>query len=261
MAIRIEGGLAIASFRRAFIGFKDPLALRGTDNILRIPGVSDISVDSPEAPTTAIDAVEGSTTEVGIAPIGNLTFTNSSLMMHTAILKTLHTAKTNGTVVNFIIQTKEQTVKAEVTGQTVAIASAGGLVTLSAAPNFDSDFFDQDDLAIGQCIVYKPGEADEKYYEIIEGMEDETSGKLTAGSLRVVDSSTGLYPAANVTADAFKVVIPGARFSGNAKITQIGAWSAGIAAGNPMSGSIVITPSSRWAETGQIDTNPTSVSS
>ena len=60
--VRLEGGLAIASFKRAFIGFKDPQAdPRGTRGILRIPGVSDISVDSPEAPTTAIDAVEGST--------------------------------------------------------------------------------------------------------------------------------------------------------------------------------------------------------
>ena len=253
MAIRIEGGLAIASFKRAFVGFKDPDAKLGTRNILRIPGVSDVSVDAPEAPTTAVDAVEGSTTEVGVAPIGNVTFTNSSLMMHTAILQKLHNAKTNGTVTNFIMQTKEQTVKAMTvatgTGaETAAIAPNTGVVTLS---NPDSDFFDQDDLAIGECIVI-----DGKYYEIIEGMEDETTGALDPGSIRVVDSATGEYPVGAVTAKAFKVVIPGARFTGNAVVTQIGAWSAGVAAGNPMAGSIVITPRSRWAETGKIDTNP-----
>ena len=264
--VRIEGGLAIASFKRAFIGFIDPESRGGvtvTDNILRIPGVSDISVDSPEAPTTAIDAVEGSTTEVGTAQIGNVTFTNSSLMLHTAIFKTLQRAKVAGTVVKFIVQTKEQVVKAmtDMAEESVAISGTGatqGQVTLGGSEGKDSDFFDQDDLAIGQCIVTGTG-AGTKYWEIIEAREDDASGNLLAKSILVVDATTGKFPVADLAASAFRVVIPGARFTGNAKITQIGAWSAGIAAGNPMSGSIVITPSSRWAESGQIDGSPQTV--
>lgn len=218
-----RGGLAAKSGKRATVSVKKP----SETAYIELPGISGFRFENPAGTSTTFRALEGKTTELTDADIGDFTADVVSYLSNHPGWGVVDEVDRAGGLLDARCETKAETVAAETASGNTAAVDADGAVTFAGTthPSFSDD-------KIQRGMVLKIGTKVATIQSI-----DVTGDTATVKTEK---------PAAAIGAGVYSVLLPGFRWDFSGRVKQSG--SVDVSEESPISSSLVITPTSRIAK-------------